>query len=71
MERRTGEVIRDGVTPAMAGHTDVARRVSFALVDAMADLHLLDPAATDLSTLGRPDGFVERQVTACRRGCWR
>jgi aminoglycoside phosphotransferase (APT) family kinase protein len=63
MERRTGEVIRDGVTPAMAGHTDVARRVSFALVDAMADLHLLDPAAADLSTLGRPDGFVERQVT--------
>ncbi len=63
MERRTGEVIRDGIPDSMAGHHDVARRVSFALVDAMADLHLLDPAAADLSTLGRPDGFVERQVT--------
>ena len=63
MERRHGEVIRDDVPASMAGHDDVGRRVSFALVDAMADLHLLDPAAAELSTLGRPDGFVERQVT--------
>jgi len=62
MERRRGEVIRDGVPGSMAAHPDVARRVSFALVDAMADLHLLDPADADLSTLGRPEGFVERQV---------
>lgn len=63
MERRTGEVIRGDIPPSMAHHRDVGRRVSFALVDAMADLHLLDPAAADLATLGRPDGFVERQVT--------
>jgi aminoglycoside phosphotransferase (APT) family kinase protein len=63
MERRTGEVIRGDIPPTMADHEDVGRRVSLALVDAMADLHLLDPAAADLSTLGRPDGFVERQVT--------
>lgn len=63
MERRVGEVIRNEIPPSMAHHPDVARRVSFALVDAMAELHLLDPASADLATLGRPDGFVERQVT--------
>jgi aminoglycoside phosphotransferase (APT) family kinase protein len=62
MERRTGEVIRGEVPATMAGHADVGRRVAFALVDAMADLHLLDPADVELSTLGRPDGFVQRQV---------
>ena len=33
-----------------------------ALVDAMADLHALDPAACGLADLGKPEGFVERQV---------
>jgi len=63
MERRVGEVVRNDVPASMAHHQDLGRRLSFALVDAMADLHLLDPAAADLTTLGRPDGFVERQVT--------
>ena len=63
MERRVGEVVRNDVPPSMAHHADLGRRISFALVDAMADLHLLDPAAADLTTLGRPDGFVERQVS--------
>src|SRR3954463_14476271 len=32
MERRRGEVIRNDVPPSMAGHVDIGRRVSFALV---------------------------------------
>jgi aminoglycoside phosphotransferase (APT) family kinase protein len=63
MERRRGEVIRGTIPRSMAHHPDVARRVSFALVDAMADLHLLDPAANDLSDLGKPAGFAARQVS--------
>jgi aminoglycoside phosphotransferase (APT) family kinase protein len=62
MERRRGVVIHDEIPESMRPHPDVARRVSFALVDAMADFHALDPAAAGLSELGRPDGFVERQV---------
>jgi aminoglycoside phosphotransferase (APT) family kinase protein len=62
MERRRGEVIRDALPSALRGHRDVGRRVAFALVDAMADLHALDPAACDLADLGRPDGFVDRQL---------
>lgn len=66
MERREGVVVYEEIPEAMRHHDDVARRVSFALVDAMADFHALDPAAADLSGLGRPDGFVERQVSGWR-----
>ncbi|MET0579252.1 MAG: phosphotransferase, partial [Ilumatobacteraceae bacterium] len=45
MERRRGAVVRDAVPESMAHHPDVARRVSFARVDAMAELHQLDPVA--------------------------
>jgi aminoglycoside phosphotransferase (APT) family kinase protein len=62
MERRRGQVIRDTVPSPLRGHRDVGRRVAFALVDAMADLHALDPAACALADLGRPDGFVDRQL---------
>jgi aminoglycoside phosphotransferase (APT) family kinase protein len=62
MERRRGEIVRTAIPAAMRGHRDVGRRIAFALVDAMADLHALDPAACDLADLGRPDGFIERQV---------
>lgn len=66
MERRRGEVIRGVIPPTMRHHPDVGRRIGLALVDAIAEFHLLNPAAVGLETLGRPDGFVERQV-----GGWR
>ncbi|PYO01087.1 MAG: phosphotransferase family protein, partial [Candidatus Rokuibacteriota bacterium] len=62
MERRRGEVVRSTIPLSMRGHADVGRRIAFALVDAMADLHALDPRSSDLGDLGRPDGFVERQL---------
>src|SRR6185369_16795682 len=51
---------------AMAHHPDVDRRVSFALVDAMAELHLLDPVAAGVADLGNPEGFTARQVAGWR-----
>ena len=45
MERRTGEVVRGEVPASMADHPDVGRRLGLALVDAMAELHLVDPGA--------------------------
>jgi aminoglycoside phosphotransferase (APT) family kinase protein len=62
-ERRQGVVVRDRFPAGMTRHTDLALRVSGALVDAMAELHNLDPAVVDLLNLGRPDGFVERQIS--------
>jgi aminoglycoside phosphotransferase (APT) family kinase protein len=46
----------------MQHHHDVGRRIGFALIDAMAELHGLDPATCELADLGRPAGFIERQV---------
>ena len=67
MERRRGEVIRGVIPESMRGHEDVATRVGLALVDAMAEFHLLDPGAVGLGKLGRPDGFVERQVSGWKK----
>ncbi len=62
MERRQGEVIRDEIPPSLADLPEVGRRLGFAVIDAFADLALLDPAAVDLADLGKPEGFVARQV---------
>jgi aminoglycoside phosphotransferase (APT) family kinase protein len=62
MERRRGIVVRHHEPPALAGHPEVRRRVSEALVDALSDLHAIDIAANGLADLGKPSGFVERQV---------
>jgi len=62
IERRTGVVIREAFPTSMTGHPDLATRTSMALVDAMAELHNIDPNTCELADLGRPAGFVERQV---------
>ncbi|WP_432836584.1 phosphotransferase family protein [Dactylosporangium sp. CA-092794] len=38
------------------------RKVAFAMMDTLADLHLVDPADVGLAEFGRPEGFLERQV---------
>jgi aminoglycoside phosphotransferase (APT) family kinase protein len=62
IERRTGVVIREAFPASMTAMPGLAARTSLALVDAMADLHNVDPNTCDLADLGRPDGFVARQV---------
>jgi aminoglycoside phosphotransferase (APT) family kinase protein len=59
--------VRTAIPEALRGHPGVGRRVAFALVDAMAELHGLDPAACGLADLGKPEGFVERQVSGWAR----
>jgi aminoglycoside phosphotransferase (APT) family kinase protein len=61
MERRRGMVVRAEEPPILANPT-ARRRLSEALIDTLADLHAIDVAAHGLSTLGKPAGFVERQV---------
>jgi aminoglycoside phosphotransferase (APT) family kinase protein len=61
MERRKGLVVRHE-EPAEVANPTTRRRVSQALVDAMADLHALDVSTGPLSILGKPAGFVGRQV---------
>ncbi len=67
MERREGVVIRRAFPPELRGCPNVERRAAFALMDALADLHRLDPQAVGLSDLGRPEGFAARQVEGWTR----
>jgi aminoglycoside phosphotransferase (APT) family kinase protein len=67
MEYRDGVVIRETLPDGMRGEDDLGRRLNFALTDAMADLHLVDPGDCDLETLGKPEGFVPRQVSGWAR----
>ncbi len=62
MERRKGIVVRFRVPEEIDRHQDGRRRMSFSLIDVMADLHSIDYARIGLADLGKPDGFVERQV---------
>jgi len=56
----------DGVSPLPAPPAlddDAGRAaLAFAMVDALAHLHLVDWRSAGLADLGRPDGFHERQV---------
>src|SRR5262245_23920398 len=62
MERRHGVVVRDQEPPGIKDQPAVRRKVSLALIDALADLHAIDIASAGLVHLGKPHGFVERQV---------
>ncbi len=67
MERRRGEVIRGVLPSSMRDQPNVGKRLGLALVDAIAEFHLLDPEACGLSDLGKPEGFVERQVSGWKK----
>ena len=67
LERRRGFVIWEDMPPEFAGRPELNRRIGFALVDALADLHPVDPAAVGLDALGRPDGYLARQLDGWTR----
>jgi aminoglycoside phosphotransferase (APT) family kinase protein len=61
-EYRSGVVVWDRIPKALDVGEDVGQRIGLAVVDALADLHLVDPAVCGLGDLGRPEGYLERQV---------
>ncbi|WP_235736673.1 phosphotransferase family protein [Nocardioides alcanivorans] len=66
-EYREGVVVWDHVPAAISTDVEASRRVGLAVVDALADLHQADPAACDLADLGRPDGYLGRQLSGWQR----
>jgi aminoglycoside phosphotransferase (APT) family kinase protein len=61
MERVYGVIARDRLPD---GYAPAERRPALtdALVDVLADLHDVDPAAVGLAGFGRPDGYLDRQL---------
>jgi aminoglycoside phosphotransferase (APT) family kinase protein len=62
MERRRGVVIRDSIPRELAAIPDYPRQVSEAFIDCLVRLHSIDVSQPGFSSLGKPEGFVERQV---------
>ena len=64
MERKHGIVVQGTVPAVFGGGEDPAanRSLSTAVVDTLAEFHAVDPASAGLGDLGRPDGFLRRQV---------
>ena len=63
MERCTGTVIRRNWPDHLSDDEATKRAVGESFVDAVAALHGVDYRGLGLTDLGRPNGFVERQVT--------
>jgi aminoglycoside phosphotransferase (APT) family kinase protein len=62
MERRQGLILRDEIPPQLTHMPNYAQRVSEAFIDCLIRLHGIDVSKTGLIALGKPDGFLERQV---------
>jgi aminoglycoside phosphotransferase (APT) family kinase protein len=63
MERRRGLILRKRTPSEVVITPDVARRLSTALVDQLALLHSVDYQAAGLADLGKPEGYVQRQIS--------
>jgi aminoglycoside phosphotransferase (APT) family kinase protein len=62
MEQVHGIILRREVPPGLNIGPPVAKRLSESFIDNLAALHQLDYEALGLGALGKPQGYVERQV---------
>jgi len=65
MERRRGIVVRREVPPQFGAGADAEanRKLSTVMIDTLAQFHAVDYRAVGLETLGKPEGFLSRQVS--------
>jgi aminoglycoside phosphotransferase (APT) family kinase protein len=63
MERRHGVILRQQLPPGLDLDPPTARCLGEACIDNLAALHRIDYAAAGLGDLGKPEGYVARQVT--------
>jgi aminoglycoside phosphotransferase (APT) family kinase protein len=63
MERVAGVILRNRVPAQLELTPDVMRRLCLALIDTFVELHAIDYAAAGLSEIGKPAGYVARQVS--------
>ncbi len=62
MERRRGFIVRFKVPSRIGENFALRRRLSEAMVDTLVRLHAVDIQATGIVNIGKPEGFVSRQV---------
>ena len=62
MERRRGVILRERIPAEISCRANYPRVISEAFVQCLARLHAIDVVQTGLLALGKPEGFLERQV---------
>lgn len=62
MERVNGVILRASSAKNPALTPELMRKLGENLIDTLADLHALDVQKTGLLALGKPEGYVQRQV---------
>lgn len=62
MERRRGLVIRRDIPEEIGEDLELRRRVSYGMIDTLAALHSVDIYSSGLVNIGKPVGFVTRQL---------
>lgn len=62
MERVEGVILRKEIPEAMKPRPELASRIAEGLVETLAELHAVDYEAAGLGELGRPQGYVRRQI---------
>ena len=62
IERRRGVIVRTEVLDCFKSFENVEERLIDSMVKAQAELHLVDYKAAGLEQLGKPAGFLERQI---------
>ncbi len=62
MERRRGVILREEIPSEFAVVDAHPRMIGEAFLDSLVTLHAIDVAAPHVQQLGKPEGYVERQV---------
>jgi aminoglycoside phosphotransferase (APT) family kinase protein len=70
MSHVEGPIVRDALPAGFAESAAERTAITHGLVDTLATLHAVDPAAVGLAGFGRPEGFLARQVSRWTRQ-WR
>jgi aminoglycoside phosphotransferase (APT) family kinase protein len=63
MERRRGLVVRRENPPEIGDDVRLRRRIGESLLDTLVQLHAVDVTAAPVSAIGKPAGFLERQLS--------
>lgn len=62
MQRLQGVILRAGHAQQLKLSPELFKSISEALVDTLVELHAIDIVKTGLNQLGKPEGYVQRQV---------
>ena len=67
MERVEGVILRGSMAAGSVPDREAMRAVAGELLVTLAELHEIDPAGAGLAGLGRPEGYLERQIEGWTR----